>query len=396
MGLVLTAIVIVFLLLSIKAIRRCIAVVKEVCNVFTPDGNGLPVVMFWPLIGLVFRLMILIGGTAALYFVAWPSVWNDTTTSTVLALCSIFCILWTLNWIKANEYCTMACAAAEWYVTETLEGNSGWCSVCKSGCDFGVTEMICSAWTIALKHLGSTAFGAAVLAICQVIRLILAACIKSAEEMTGNNLAAKLVLKCVQCCAWCFQKTIEFVSAYSYVFIGIRGTSFCVGCKDTFSLLASYPSQVAINQLVKKLLAIMMLVSTPLACALACQYDLDRQPWFYTDYDPFYPTVAVALSALLVSDAIATVFQCLIDTIYVSIFLDIDANKPPKYMSDSLRRAFGIDEKPGDGAASAGSTSTAKVAPDCTSSEQAQATDQPSAAALPFVPPPAAPSVARA
>ena len=37
--------------------------------------------------------------------------------------------------------------------------------------------------------------------------------------------------------------------------------------------------QVVINQLVKKMLSIMMLVTTPLACALICQYHLDRQPW---------------------------------------------------------------------------------------------------------------------
>ena len=33
----------------------------------------------------------------------------------------------------------------------------------------------------------------------------------------------KLGMKCVQCCMWCLQKTVEFVSYYGYVYVAIEG-----------------------------------------------------------------------------------------------------------------------------------------------------------------------------
>ena len=33
----------------------------------------------------------------------------------------------------------------------------------------------------------------------------------------------KLGMKCVQCCMWCLQKTVEFVSFYGYVYVAIEG-----------------------------------------------------------------------------------------------------------------------------------------------------------------------------
>ena len=37
------------------------------------------------------------------------------------------------------------------------------------------------------------------------------------------------------------------------------------------------------------------------------------------------------------------VFSCCIDTIYICAFKDMRENDPPKFMSNDLREAFGID-----------------------------------------------------
>lgn len=144
---------------------------------------------------------------------------------------------------------------------------------------------------------------------------------------------------------WCLEKSIEFVSYYSYIFVGMKGSSFCTGCKDTFSLTSKYPAQVAVNQMVKKLLAVLITFSTSIACAVICYMYLDSQDWYIRQHAPDWPALLTLVTAWIVSDGVSQVFQCLIDTIYLSAFMDIDSHTMgPKYMSPSLREAFGIDK----------------------------------------------------
>ena len=37
------------------------------------------------------------------------------------------------------------------------------------------------------------------------------------KEQQKGNLVMKLALECAQCCMWCLQKTVEFVSYYGWL-----------------------------------------------------------------------------------------------------------------------------------------------------------------------------------
>ena len=39
------------------------------------------------------------------------------------------------------------------------------------------------------------------------------------------------------------QKSIEFISSYAFVFVGLEGQHFWGACKETFSLIIKYPAQ---------------------------------------------------------------------------------------------------------------------------------------------------------
>ena len=48
----------------------------------------------------------------------------------------------------------------------------------------------------------------------------------------------RLVVKCAQCCMWCLERTIQFISYYGYIFVAMEGCNFCKGCSETFTLIA--------------------------------------------------------------------------------------------------------------------------------------------------------------
>merc|ERR1711924_205093 len=94
---------------------------------------------------------------------------------------------------------------------------------------------------------------------------------------------------------------------------------------------------------VQKLLSLLMGWSIPALCALSCWYHLESQDDFVADYSAVHPALVVFLASWVIADGLNTSFSCCIDTIYLSAFVDMEANHPPKYMSNDLRDGFGID-----------------------------------------------------
>ena len=62
---------------------------------------------------------------------------------------------------------------------------------------------------------------------------------------------ASLVLACTRCCLWCFEQCLKFITSYAFIFVALNGDSFCVACKDTFSLLTTFPASAVLITLVQ-------------------------------------------------------------------------------------------------------------------------------------------------
>ena len=48
-----------------------------------------------------------------------------------------------------------------------------------------------------------------------------------------------------QCCMWCFEKCMKFISRNGYIEVSIHGCNFCVGCFKAFKLLGNNILRVA-------------------------------------------------------------------------------------------------------------------------------------------------------
>ena len=121
-------------------------------------------------------------------------------------------------------------------------------------------------------HLGSAAFGAGIIAICQFIRYVLATIDYYTKDLQEQNILYKLAIKCAQCAMWCLKKTIEFVSYYGFVYIAMDGYSFCPACRKTFAFLVvpKHAVQTAVNKTVEKIIVVIIAWTTPTFCALIC------------------------------------------------------------------------------------------------------------------------------
>ena len=357
---ILLAIVLIMLAMWRKCIVRCVAIIRESTKVF----KTIPSMMIWPLVSIVFltatyfwaflvaayifyvdedtyaenldKLQKAIeeysSGDAASHLDSDPS-----TQKWVLFWVHIFGVLWVVEFIRACTWITMSGAVCYWFFFH--------------GRDDAADKqerfpLLSSCKRVLRYHLGSAAFGALIIAICQLIRYMLATLDYYTKDAQDKNLIFKLAIKCSQCAMWCLQKTIEFVSYFGFVYIALNGTSFCASCKETFKFLLTPKNamQTAVNKVVEKLIILIIAWTTPTFMSLICYAWLSGNDEYTADNNPLYPCIIVWVGSFALAGAIATVFECTIDTIFLCSFRDA-AKFDGKYMSKDMKAAFDIKEE---------------------------------------------------
>ena len=362
---VILALVLIMLVMWRKCIARCVAIIRESTKVF----KVIPSMMVWPLITIVFLTATYIWAftVAAYIFYSDEATYSDnfdkvakaiedareasgtnssasagdyltddpSTQKWVLFWVHLFGVLWVVEFIKACAWITMSGAVCYWYFFKD---------------DADKQEkfpLLNSCRRVMRYHLGSAAFGAFVIAVCQLIRYMLATLDWYTKDLQDSNLFFRMAIKCSQCAMYCLQKTIEFVSYFGFVYIALEGKNFCWSCKETFKFLLTPKNavQTAVNKVVEKLVVLIIAWTTPTLMALVCYGWLSNNSEYMQDNNPLYPCVLVWIGSFALAGAIATVFECTIDTIFLCSFKDA-AEYDGKYMSKDMREAFGIDKPP--------------------------------------------------
>jgi len=257
---------------------------------------------------------------------------DESYGTTISWIVHIVGIVWTMNVALGVAWVCQSGAVAQWFFSSEATQEA-----IPFGCGFRAVWS--SHWRAVRYHVGSVAFGSAIITVCNLIRIVLATIDYYTRELQQNNLVLKVVMKCAQCCMWCMERTIQFISYHGYVFVAMEGVGFCRGCAETFKLIATYPAQATVNGTVVSLIGLIISYSTPTLCAVLAFGRLDN-----TSAWPVYPVGAVWLVAFVVARAFTTAFTCTVDSIFVCAFKDMQDSKPRgRHLSDGLREAFGIE-----------------------------------------------------
>ena len=115
-----------------------------------------------------------------------------------------FCLLWTMNWIGGMSAIAIAIACALWYFRgEGKHVNS--CTIFKA---YGLTIRY---------HWGTAAFGSLLIAVVQFVRWFLLYVQKHFGNISQSNCILKFVAGIVNCCLWCLEKCLKFISKNAYI-----------------------------------------------------------------------------------------------------------------------------------------------------------------------------------
>ncbi|XP_035379218.1 choline transporter-like protein 4 [Electrophorus electricus] len=259
-----------------------------------------------------------------------------------LQIYNVFAFLWCVNFVIALGQCTLAGAFASYYWAFHKPSDIPTCP-------------LASSFMRALRyHVGSLAFGALILTIVQIIRIILEYIDHKCRA--AQNCCVRFILCCLKCCFWCLEKFIKFLNRNAYIMIAIYGKNFCVSAKNAFLLLMRNIIRVVVLDKVTDLLLFFgRLLVVGGVGVLAFYFFSGRLVIpgvsFTASALNYYwmPIIAVVFGAYLIAHGFFSVYNMCVDTLFLCFLEDLERNdgsaEKPYYMSKSLMKILNKKNK---------------------------------------------------
>ncbi|XP_041663893.1 choline transporter-like protein 4 [Cheilinus undulatus] len=250
--------------------------------------------------------------------------------------------LWCVNFVIALGQCTLAGAFASYYWAFNKPH------------DIPTFPLSASFLRSLRYHVGSLAFGALILTLVQIVRIILEYI--DHKTRSAQNPVARFILCCLKCCFWCLEKFIKFLNRNAYIMIAVYGKNFCVSAKNAFSLLMRNILRVVVLDKVTDLLLFFgKLLVVGGVGVLAFFFFSGRillpGETFHSETLNYYwmPIITVVFGSYLIAHGFFSVYNMCVDTLFLCFLEDLERNdgslQKPYYMSKNLMKILSKSNK---------------------------------------------------
>lgn len=217
-------------------------------------------------------------------------------------------LVWISEFILACQQMTIAGAVVTYYFT-------------RDKARLPATPILSSVLRLVRYHLGTVAKGSFIITVVKAPRLLL---MYLHNQLRGReNACARCLLKSCICCLWCLEKCLNYLNQNAYAATAINSTSFCVSARDAFVILVENALRVAtinaVGDFVLFLGKILIVSCTAFAGVLVLNYQRDLSEWLL-------PLVCVCLGAFLVAHCFLSVFEIVVDVLFLCFAIDTKYN----------------------------------------------------------------------
>uniref|UniRef100_A0AAY4DX48 Choline transporter-like protein n=1 Tax=Denticeps clupeoides TaxID=299321 RepID=A0AAY4DX48_9TELE len=252
-----------------------------------------------------------------------------------LQIYNVVAFLWCINFVIALGQCTLAGAFASYYWAFSKPG------------DIPTFPLSQSFIRTLRYHVGSLAFGALILTLVQIVRIILE--YLDHKFRAAQNPCARFVMCCLKCCFWCLEKFIKFINRNAYIMIAIYGKNFCVSAKNAFMLLMRNIVRVVVLDKVTDLLLFFgKLLVVGGVGVLAFYFFSGKIPVpsgsFQASKLNYYwmPIITVIVGSYLIAQGFFSVYSMCVDTLFLCFLEDLERHdgsvEKPYFMSKNLMK----------------------------------------------------------
>lgn len=243
--------------------------------------------------------------------------------------------LWLANFVIALGQCTLAGAFASYYWAYTKPK------------DIPMFPVTASFIRSLRYHVGSLAFGALILTLVQIARVLL----EYIDHKTrgSQNRCARFIFCCMKCCLWCLEKFLKFLNRNAYIMIAIYGKSFCVSAKNAFMLLMRNVVRVVVLDKVTDLLLLFGKLLVVAGVGILSFFFFSGRillpgSTFRSETLNYYwmPIITVVIGSYLISHGFFSVYSMCVDTLFLCFLEDLERNdgslQKPYFMSKNLMK----------------------------------------------------------
>ncbi|KAM6948272.1 choline transporter-like protein 5-A [Aplochiton taeniatus] len=254
----------------------------------------------------------------------------------LLQLSNLLVFLWLVNFTLALEQCALAGAFSSYYWARSKPRDIPPCP-------------LFSAFSRTIRyHTGSLAFGALILSVVQLARILLE---YLDQKLRGaDNVVARFLMCCLKCCFWCLERFIRYMNRNAYIMVAIYGKNFCSSARDAFFLLMRNVVRVAVlDRVTDFLLFLGKLLIAGGVGVIAFLFFTRKIPIIQEKVPALHyywvPLLTVVLGSYMIAHGFFSVYQMCVDTLFLCFCEDLERNdgssERPFLMSPALHRILG-------------------------------------------------------
>jgi hypothetical protein len=223
--------------------------------------------------------------------------WNNTTRQ--VWIYHLFGLFWISAFIIGCAQFVIAAVACLWYFSHGGASD-----------DKNTGGVLLSVKWVLKYHMGSIAFGSAIIAIMQMIKIAFEYFRRKSEALAGNSAIICCILCCVRYCIWCLDSCVRFITKNAYIQIALTSNSFCSSALATFCLIIRNAGRFT---MVSSIGFILMFLGKSLIMVLSgwiAYLIIVNSPALKDQvYSPIFPVVIVVVIAYLIGSIFLSIFS---------------------------------------------------------------------------------------
>ncbi|XP_041658402.1 choline transporter-like protein 5-A [Cheilinus undulatus] len=248
-----------------------------------------------------------------------------------LQLSNLLVFLWLVNFSLALEQCTLAGTFASYYWSRRKPQDIPPCP-------------LFSSFTRTVRyHTGSLAFGALILSVVQLVRIVLE---YLEQRLRGvNNSVPRFIMICLKCCFWCLERFLRYLNRNAYIMLAIYGKSLCESAREAFFLMMRNMVRVAVLDKVMDFLLFLGKVMIAGGVGVVGFLFFTRRIPVLQDEVPelnyyWVPLLTMVIGSYLIAHGFFSVYAMCVDTLFICFCDDLERNdgtsQKPFIMSPEL------------------------------------------------------------
>lgn len=249
--------------------------------------------------------------------------WSDNTRYIVIY--QLFMLFWLNAFIMGMCQFIIAASACIWYfeVNSDTQGKG----VIGRGIFWGFRY-----------HMGSIAFGAAIIAICQIIRVIFEYYRKKIQSMTQNA-----CVKCMLCYTsyllYLLEKCIKFITANAYIQVALTNEPFCTSAWNAFCLILRNVAKFGWLNTIGGILNWFGVCCVSGINAFGAYIVLTKMEDFKENVtQPLAPAIVILLISFFITKSFLSIFSFSLDAILQAFLLDETIGFAGQARPDSIKK----------------------------------------------------------